>query len=142
MRVEYTRPNIYYCAGVKLVPGFNEVPADKVAAFAAHPAVIARIAAGVIIPLDAPRAEPVPPPATEGQGEGKTPKPPKPEKASAPTAAQLIEEIGITFDPIRLNELAGDNRTKVASAATARLKALKDADTATGSNSDGDSAGN
>lgn len=139
MLFEYTRPNIYYCAGVKLLPGISTVPDELVAAFVAHPGVQARIGSGVIVPLVMPMtAEQATSPAdTAGEG-GRDGGGGKRQKEPTTSASQLIEEIATTYDPARLAELAADKRKSIAVAATERLKAI--ADVNTGGDSGGDSA--
>lgn len=102
-KVNYKAANIYTCEGVRLLPGINVIPEGKAEAFLANPGVQARIDIGTI----------------EVMGKGASDAP--------PTAKELIEEIGQTYDVAALKRIVEtDERTTVRKAAEEQL-ALIDA---------------
>lgn len=105
MKIKYNKPNIYSCAGVRLLPGLNVLAAADYDRIKAHPAFLARVESGVI----------------ELRGAAPAPKEPEQEASSELTA----EEIAELTDVALLRSLAaGKKQLKTTKAAIARLEQI------------------
>lgn len=102
MRIKNNQPRLYTCAGVRLLPGINDIPDEKIPEqFWEHKAVADRMTKGLLEVVGSP-------------GE-------KPEKM---TAAQLVDTINETYDRDYLRAMTEDERKTVSKAAQARLDQL------------------
>lgn len=144
LKVKFNLPKIYAVGDVKLIPGINYVPDDKVEAFLDHPHVKIRIEKGTIEVLGGTDEGGADFTAEKELPEGAvmTDDDTDPVRTEAPTApisaAQLVKDIPNLFDMALLRELATDSRKTVQKAAQDQIERIeKETEVKKDSGSDG-----
>jgi hypothetical protein len=122
---------------VRLIPGLNEVPADKADAFLSHPSVKIRLQKGHFDVFQAPVSRRRPPETSDGEPEIRNEtddavdvKPADAKAAGvakAKSTAEKLAEIEFLYDVPRLRLLTKDPSARVRNAATKRLELIDSA---------------